>query len=156
MASLRSTVAVIWFFSIMHGILFIVTTPLWEGFDEPFHYAYIQHVAEFGALPVHGSALVSKEITASFRALPLSPAANSNLGGRYSDFADYFRLPDSVRTERESALRNIPRSWKRIPDTSDESVTGLSAVPEQRSSDGDLRAARLLSPDRVSDSNSVL
>ncbi len=115
---LRRTVAAIWLLAIVHGTFYIVLTPLWEGFDEPFHYAYIQELAERGRIPVHGETRISEEITASFHLLPLSPAVNANLGGRYTDFGAYFGLPEPARREREQALRRIPAAARRVPDTS--------------------------------------
>lgn len=40
----------LWIAMILQGLLFISTTAVWDGFDEPFHYAYIQFLAETGTL----------------------------------------------------------------------------------------------------------
>jgi len=120
-------VAAIWLFSIVHGIFFITVTPLWEGFDEPFHYAYIQSLAESGRIPVHGRTYISKEITASFKELPLSPVVNENLGNRYTDFGRYFELPEAERGRREKALRSIPKSYRLAADMSEDRVLNYEA-----------------------------
>ncbi len=124
---MKAMIAGIWLLSLAHGVFFILCTPLWEGYDEPFHYAYIQHLSERGQIPVYGRTLVSKEITASFRVLPLSPVVNRNLGGRYTAFSDYWKLPKGVLIERQNALRSIPRSDRRVPDESSAAVLSYEA-----------------------------
>jgi hypothetical protein len=111
-------IGLVWLFSIAQGFLFIISTPQWEGFDEAFHYAYIQEFAETGKLPIYGKTLLSKEVTASFSLVPLSTPVNSNMGNRYTSLGDYWRLPESVRKERETSLKNIPHEFRVISDES--------------------------------------
>jgi hypothetical protein len=120
-------IALIWLLSIAHGFLYIFATPQWEGFDEPFHYAYIQNLAEHGRIPIYGQTLVSKEITASLRFMPLSPVVNLNLGNRYTSFTDYWKLPKHSQIERQTALRSISRGDRRIPDESPTAVLSYEA-----------------------------
>jgi hypothetical protein len=117
----------IWLLCVIHGCLFISITPLWEGFDEPFHYAYIQHIAEQRALPVYGKSLLSNEVTASFRLAPVSAAVNANLGNKYTSFPDYWQLPEHVRKERESLLRSIRPDLRALPDESDNACMNYEA-----------------------------
>jgi hypothetical protein len=113
--------------TIAQGALFIFVTPQWEGFDEAFHYAYIQYIAEHGKLPIYGKDLISRELTQSFRLLPLSVPANSNLGNRYTSFPDYWKLSDSTRQEREKALKSIDPRLRSIPDESQEACLNYEA-----------------------------
>ncbi|MGE5644977.1 MAG: hypothetical protein ACM336_04210 [Acidobacteriota bacterium] len=32
-------------FAVLSAVLYSALLPLWEGFDEPFHFAYVQYVA---------------------------------------------------------------------------------------------------------------
>ncbi|MGA2260263.1 MAG: hypothetical protein ABSH28_02370 [Acidobacteriota bacterium] len=107
----------LWIALIFQGLVFISTTAIWDGFDEPFHYAYIQHLAENGALPVYGRTMISKEMTRSFELAPLSNAFNSILGGRYTTFAEYRRLTDESRRDRAQALRSISKEDRTVADT---------------------------------------
>lgn len=111
-------ILLIWLLSIVHGGLFILSTPQWEGIDEAFHYGYVQHLAESGTLPVFGRTAVSKELVTSFRFAPVSTVVNANLGNLYTSFPDYWRLPEAERKARENALRKIPPSHRAIPDDS--------------------------------------
>jgi hypothetical protein len=117
----------IWLLSIAHGCLFIIITPLWEGFDEPFHYAYIQHIAEYGTLPAFGKSLISREVTTSFRLAPVSTAVNANLGNRYTSFPDYWSLPENVRKERETSLRSISPALRALTDDSEAACMNYEA-----------------------------
>ncbi len=107
----------LWIALILQGLLFISTTAIWEGFDEPFHYAYIQFLAETGTLPVYGKALVSRELTRSFELAPLSIPLNSILASRYRAFASYWQLSDEERAARARALRQIKAEDRAVADT---------------------------------------
>ncbi len=120
-------IGLVWMFSIAQGFLYIISTPQWEGFDEAFHYSYIQNLAETGRLPIYGRTLLSKEVTTSFRLAPLSSPVNSNLGNRYTSLGDYWQLPESVRKERETSLKNIPGDFRSISDVSSDACPNYEA-----------------------------
>jgi len=54
-------VALIWLFFLIRGLFYVRAIPIWEGFDEWAHYAYLQSMA-LGVAP-HGP--VSREVQAS-------------------------------------------------------------------------------------------
>jgi hypothetical protein len=106
-----------WLLCISHGLLFVITTPLWEGWDEAFHYSYIQILAEDESFPVYGQSIVSREIARSFDYAPLSYASNLNVGQNHTKFADYWNLPIAERLRRQQELRAIPvAEAKMLPD----------------------------------------
>jgi hypothetical protein len=107
----------LWTALILQGLVFISTTAIWEGFDEPFHYAYIQHLAETGTLPAYGKSLLSKELTRSFELAPLSIPFNTILASRYTTFASYWKLSDEERAARARALRRINPEDRAAADT---------------------------------------
>ena len=37
----------------LNAILYATLLPLWDGFDEPFHYSFVQHLARTRELPGH-------------------------------------------------------------------------------------------------------
>jgi hypothetical protein len=49
-------------FGALNGLLYSSLLPLWEGFDEPFHYAYVQDLSVDQRLPVLGRANLSAEV----------------------------------------------------------------------------------------------
>jgi hypothetical protein len=106
-----------WLLCISHGLIWVVTTPIWEGWDEAFHYSYIQILAEEKALPVYGRSIVSREIAKSFDYAPLSYASNLNVGENHTEFRDYWNLPLAERLRRQQELRAIPvAEAKMVPD----------------------------------------
>jgi len=86
----------LWIALILQGVLFISTTAIWDGFDEPFHYAYIQALAETGTLPVYGKSLVSRELTRSFELTPLSIFFLQGARRCFCRFHRYSRKADRV------------------------------------------------------------
>jgi hypothetical protein len=98
-----------------------VSTPLWEGWDEAFHYSYIQNLAETRAFPVFGKSILSREITTSFEFVPLSYGANLNVDRKYTTFEQYWKLPQGERRRREESLHSIPNTdRKSAPDVTAE------------------------------------
>jgi 4-amino-4-deoxy-L-arabinose transferase-like glycosyltransferase len=82
--------------------------PLWEGWDEAYHYSYIQELVEHGTLLVAGKTVISSEIATSFQYAPLSVANNLNTGNSFTTFEDYWKLTPDERRLREHKLRTIP------------------------------------------------
>src|ERR1700687_327543 len=70
--------------------------PLWEGFDEGFHYGFVQLLSTTRSFPVLGKAFLSQEIWRSYELTPVShylqPYTRAPL-----NFSDYFAMPRQVR-----------------------------------------------------------
>lgn len=64
----------IWLAFLARGLFYCVLQPMWEGYDEWAHFAYLQHLAEHHAIPDRGD-LVSFEVRRSLRLVPLPQAA---------------------------------------------------------------------------------
>ena len=62
---------VLWLCFVVRGCFYCALLPLWEGYDEPSHFAFIQYVIGHRALPVVTTP-VSREVQASLNLLPLS------------------------------------------------------------------------------------
>lgn len=84
-------------FALLNATLYACFLPLWEGFDEPFHYAYVQSLSS-GHIPVFGKAYVSREIVASFSTVPLSRFLSGTAGT--ASFEEWFSLPISEKQAR--------------------------------------------------------
>jgi len=57
---------------IVNACLYSALLPLWEGFDEAFHYAYVETLWQTGRLPVLGRTLVPNDVFRSFTFAPVS------------------------------------------------------------------------------------
>jgi len=87
-ASLKNIPALLIILFVVHGVLYAGMYPLWEGWDEPSHFAYLQHVVENNELPQY-SDIMSNEIRATFTTHPLNryfDSWNKDYGEYWNDF----------------------------------------------------------------------
>lgn len=99
---------------ILNSIIFLFFLPIWEGFDEPSHFAYIQYIAENKHLPTSKS-FVSEQVGESLSRLPL----NQNIAALSTTYADYwknYQKGDKKKTEINNSkeLRKKEDSKKRM------------------------------------------
>jgi hypothetical protein len=88
-------------------VLYASLLPLWEGFDEPFHYAYVESLAREHALPLLGKAQLPPDVWASVHAAPASQVVQHNLPWVVT-FGDYFRMSRGERARIRTLLENPP------------------------------------------------
>ncbi len=93
-------------------VLYASLLPLWEGFDEPFHFGYVESLAVQHQLPVLGQTALSREIEESIRLAPASHVVRQNIP-HVMTFAEYHALPEQERAERRRRLWSIPTGWRR-------------------------------------------
>lgn len=91
--------------------------PLWEGFDEWAHVAYIQRFASGQGLPLPGQTRVSREVQAS---LSLTPMPAVPLSTPHYTHSQYWRLPPAERAVLRDRLLGLPRNWARQEDPAGE------------------------------------
>ena len=92
----------VWIAFVTRGLFYCVQQPMWEGYDEWAHFAYIQHIAEHGRLPARGDT-VSKEIRSSLSLMP-SPYGLSGFNLPFITRENYWRFPPEERLARKRAL----------------------------------------------------
>src|SRR5579863_3926142 len=63
-------------FGILNGALFSGLLPLWEGFDEAFHYGYVETLWQTRRLPVLGRTTLPEDVFKSFQLAPVSHVVN--------------------------------------------------------------------------------
>lgn len=90
-------------FALLNVVLYASVLPLWEGFDEPFHYSLVREYGRLDGLPSVGRSTVNGEVAASLTLVPLSHLMVKNLGGG-TTFDEYFRLPPENRAAMRSQL----------------------------------------------------
>lgn len=84
----------------------------WEGFDEPFHYGYLETVTLQRRFPVYGRAPLSAEIYQSLLLVPLSRFLSRDVPGSIS-FEDYSTLNLSEKVQLRHALNDISPDLRR-------------------------------------------
>lgn len=100
MPSIRSLLLA---YAVLNAVLYSMLLPLWEGFDEPFHFGYVQQLANGQGFPDARTARLSQEVWQSILSAPASDPVKSNL-------PEYFSWPAERRSQIQQGLRDIPRS----------------------------------------------
>ena len=98
--------AVLLAFGLFNSWLYSGLLPLWEGWDEPFHYGYVQELSRQVEVPAMGKTVLSREIVDSFDLAPMAEGVRKNLS-RSVTFGEYFRLAQADREEMRRKLDRI-------------------------------------------------
>jgi hypothetical protein len=101
-------VALIWAIFIIKGAFYCLLFPLWEGYDEYAHFAFVQHLAGHHELPV-SETRVSKQVQESLTLTPL-PWSLRDWPSPYVTHDAYWQLSAGERQDRELRLRDVPLS----------------------------------------------
>ncbi len=94
-------------FALANAALYSSLLPLWEGFDEPFHYGYVQYLAAARRLPVLGQTDISREVWQSMLACPASHVVQRTRP-ELQTFDRYFALGPEARAQERARLEAIP------------------------------------------------
>lgn len=93
-------------FAIVNAALFSALLPLWEGFDEPFHYGYVEELWQSKRLPVFAQTPLPYDVIASFQLAPVSNVARRAIPEAIA-YDAWFELPDGERERRRRALEQL-------------------------------------------------
>jgi 4-amino-4-deoxy-L-arabinose transferase-like glycosyltransferase len=105
----RWTLALIWACFLLRALFYCSVIPLWEGYDEFSHFAFIQHFAATGTIPDARHTNSSREVQESMRLTPM-PWMQRDLRQNVTHDA-WWRLPFPERAHRERRLRALPPQW---------------------------------------------
>jgi hypothetical protein len=108
------TLLLLWVLFLVRGAFYCVLFPIWEGYDEYAHFAFVQHVATEASLPVAAQTRISKEIEESLKLVPL-PWLLRRLPPPHLTHDAYWQLPEEERRRRQDELRSMPAGWARQP-----------------------------------------
>ncbi|HYL76228.1 MAG TPA: hypothetical protein VEU96_18605 [Bryobacteraceae bacterium] len=98
----------------INAIAYSCLLPLWEGFDEIYHYGYVQFLSANLRLPVLGPDAISQEVWHSLQFQPVSHYLLSFTGASLS-FTDYFAKSPEERVRLRQQLESIPAGDKFQP-----------------------------------------
>jgi hypothetical protein len=93
-------------FAIVNAALFSALLPLWEGFDEAFHYGYVEELWQSRSLPVFRHAPMPYDVAASFQLAPVSNVARRAMPEAIA-YDPWFALSDKERDERRRSLEDL-------------------------------------------------
>ena len=105
----------IWLYFLIRAAFYASVIPIWEGYDEWSHFAYIEHVVAHSELPVAANTRVSREIERSLQLMPLPWAAKDSTS-KHIHHDEYWKAPDQKRLLLRDALHSIPPDWRVQPD----------------------------------------
>jgi hypothetical protein len=93
-------------YGVLNAILYASLLPLWEGFDEPFHYGYVQSLSHGCGFPVLGRTTISQEVWGSIALAPASSDVKRNLPV-VTTYDEWFRLEPAERIARRTKLEKL-------------------------------------------------
>lgn len=102
--------------ALLNSALYCCLLPLWEGFDEPFHYAYVESLSANRQIPTLKQTTISAEIHASLNIVPISFILKRNIPGTIA-FEDWFAFSPAERAKRVQQLQAIPSKQRKQPST---------------------------------------
>jgi len=101
-------------FGIANALLYSSLLPLWEGFDETFHYGYVQYVSTRASFPVLGRTPISEEIWQALQLQPVSHYIQASTRAPIN-FTQYFSFSQQQRTAMRQRLESLPADEKYQP-----------------------------------------
>jgi hypothetical protein len=101
-------------YALVNAVIYSALLPLWEGFDEPFHFGYVQRLANGQGWPDARTARLSGEVYASLLLAPASQAVKQNLP-QVTSYSEYFSWPAQRRSEVRRRLDTIPSQLRWQP-----------------------------------------
>jgi hypothetical protein len=103
----RWTLGLIWLAFIARGLFYVTIVPMWDGFDEYAHFAFVDYLSAKAELPGPDEH-VSAEIS---RSLELAPLPWSLRDGKTPSVThdEFWLLSTDARFERVAALKSIPQ-----------------------------------------------
>ena len=93
----------IWLGFLVRGAFYCVVLPLWEGFDEYAHFAYVQRVHN-GKWLVQPGARATREVERSVSLVPM-PWTQRAEPPPHETHESYWRLPPEQRRAREPGIK---------------------------------------------------
>jgi Dolichyl-phosphate-mannose-protein mannosyltransferase len=107
----KQLVLLLWLCFLARGCFYSALLPIWEGYDEPSHFAFIQHVTVHRDLPV-ATTPVSREVQESLHSLPLSWEQRLHaLAPPIYTQDSYWQLSAADRRALQEQTRAIPPAW---------------------------------------------
>jgi hypothetical protein len=101
-------------YALTNAALYSALLPLWEGFDEPFHFGYVQYLANGNGFPDPRTSRLSKEVGSSLLLAPASLSVQRNLP-EVTSYPEFFGWPESRRQRTRQHLSQIDPSLRWQP-----------------------------------------
>jgi hypothetical protein len=103
----------VWVCFLLRGLFYAAVVPMWEGYDEYAHFAYIQHLLVNGDLPTADTP-ISREVDESLKLVPV-PWLLRDSEASHFPHDEYWKLPEDERKRRRDSLNSLPVEWAHQP-----------------------------------------
>jgi hypothetical protein len=103
----RTPLIAAWITFIAGATFFVLMMPLGEGFDELWHFAYIQRVAQLRSVPASHASHLSKEALTFLRLHPVPWAVHTNFPTLFRSYEEYWQDPDSERSALDEQIADL-------------------------------------------------
>jgi hypothetical protein len=97
---------IILLFGVFNACLYSALLPLWEGFDEAFHYGYVETLWHTGRLPTLGRTMVPSDVFRSFSLAPVSHVVQKAVP-EATVYDTWFSLPEAEKEQRRGELDHL-------------------------------------------------
>ena len=113
--STKSVLIILWLVFILRGSFYAAILPIWEGYDEPYHFASLQYMVASGT-PPSLKTRISREVSASFHVLPLPWMLRLHgVSPPLYTHEDFWKLTVEQRAELQKSFHQIPPDWAKQP-----------------------------------------
>ena len=92
--------------SLVAVVLYACALPLWEGWDEPFHYGYVETLAVQREIPLLGKSTLSEEIAQSLTRTPLPAFLAQAVAGSVS-FQQWHAISAAQQDQLRASLDSV-------------------------------------------------
>jgi 4-amino-4-deoxy-L-arabinose transferase-like glycosyltransferase len=107
--------ALLWSAFLVRGFFYAAILPIWEGYDEPYHFAYIEYLVARHTTPTLATG-VSRQIDASLHVLPLPWMLTLQaIPQPLYSHDKFWEIPPATREFLQKQFRGIPPQWARQP-----------------------------------------
>ena len=121
----RKLLVLIWCIFLARAVFYSAFLPIWEGYDEPIHFAFVQYLEMTHRLPLP-STPVSREVQSSMHLLPLPWTLGLHPYPQpILTHDEFWKLDIQKRDHLGQEFRRIPKEWARDPAT--ELITNYEA-----------------------------
>jgi hypothetical protein len=107
--------ALLWIAFVIRGSFYAAVLPIWEGYDEPYHFAYLQYLVAKHTPPTLATP-VSRQIDASLHVLPLPWMLSLQaIPKPLYTHEKYWNLVPAEREFLQKQFKELPSQWSREP-----------------------------------------
>ncbi len=113
--STTGALCLLWFIFLTRGFFYSAILPIWEGYDEPYHFSAVEYVVATHKLPSFTTP-INKEVEASLHVLPLPWMLRLHAIQKplYTE-DDFWRLQPSERDILKKRFHDLPAEWGNEP-----------------------------------------